>query len=191
MKLLRSWPAVVPDGRSYVHDGIERLVMHGYDYSVLGDVGDDVLLIEWDLAAGAEELTAFAARAAADPGRVLFAPYRLYPGGSQKASARKTPAWAAWRYKNNDQRNGQMVEVNDGDPHAHVVGFGLIYLPRDLILRYLAERDPSWGFSDIAFSGWHHRMVHPDIALDWHARPVHLHYRISDVQIDPETGRTS
>ncbi len=177
MKLLRSWPAVVPYGRSYVVDGIQRLVIHGYDYTVLGDVDDDVLLLEWDIAVGEEELHAFASRAAEEPSRVLAAPYRLYPGGSLRDPSRTTPVWSAWRYAV-DQQAGGVVEVQPGTPTAHVVGLGMTYLPRDLIRRYLADRSPDWGFSDIAFSGWHHREVTPDIALDWAARPVHLHYQL-------------
>lgn len=176
MRLLRSWPAIVPEGRSYVVDDIERLVMYGYDYTVLGAVDDDVLLLEWDIAVGAEELAAFAARAAAECGRVLAAPYRLYPGGSLRGPTKTVPEWSAWRYLV-DQQTGGCVEVEPGAPTAHVVGLGMTYLPRDLIRRYLAERQPDWGFSDISFSGWHHRRVAPDIALDWQARPVHLHYQ--------------
>jgi len=163
-----------------VVDGVERLVMTGYDYAVLGDVDDDVLLLEWDIAVGEEELRAFAARAADEPGRVLAATYRLYPGGSLRDPNRTTPAWSAWRYKV-DQHNGGVVEVEPGAPAAHVVGLGMTYLPRNLIRRYLAERQPDWGFSDIAFSGWHHRCVTPEIALDWQARPVHLHYKTPTV----------
>lgn len=181
MKLLRSWPAVVPPGRAHVVDGIDRLVMAGYDYTVLGDVDDDVLLLEWDIAVSQEELRAFAARAAADPGRVLAAPYRLYPGGSIRDPNRTKPVWSAWRYAV-DQRTGGVVEVEPCAPTAHVVGLGMTYLPRDLIRRYLAERQPDWGFSDIAFSGWHHREVTPDIPLDWQARPVHLHYRLPNIE---------
>lgn len=179
MKLLRSWPAVVPPGRARVEDGIERLVMDDYDYAVLAEVDDDVLLLEWDVAVGAEELAAFAARAAAEPDRVLAAPYRLYPGGSLPAS--RNPEWTAWRYRNNDQRHGGTEQVRPGEPTAHITGLGMTYLPRHLIRRYLAERDHSWGFSDIAFCSWHYRRVRPDIELDWSARPVHLHYQLPDI----------
>lgn len=155
--------------------------MDGYDYAVLADVGDDVLLIEWDLAVGAEELVAFARRAVAEPDRVLFAPYRLYPGCSIKAPG-VGPQWAAWRYRGNDQRNGGLEQVQPGDLTAHVTGLGMVYLPEKLIRRYLAERDPSWGFSDIAFCGWHYRTIARDIALDWSARPVHLHYQLPNLE---------
>jgi hypothetical protein len=160
---------------------MERLVMSGYDYSVLAGVGDDVLLLEWDVAVGGEELAAFAARAAEQPDRVLAAPYRLHPGCSIRGPAR-APCWSAWHYRGGDQQLGGLVEVTAGDPVAHVSGLGLVYLPRRLILRYLAEREPGWGFSDIAFSGWHFRRVRPEILLDWSARPVHLHYQIPTVE---------
>jgi len=175
VKLLRSWPAVVPPGRSHVIDGVERLVVTNYDYSPLVDVGDDVLLLEWDVAVDMPALDTFAEHAMADPGRVLAAPYRLYPGCSLRDPKMTRPVWSAWRYRRT-QQDGGMVEVAPGDPAAHIVGFGMTYLPADLLRKYHDIRDPSWGFSDISFCGWHYREISHDIALDWDARPVHLHY---------------
>lgn len=179
MRLVRSWPARVPAGRARVEDGMERLVMYAYDYTVLGDLDDDVLLLEWDIAVGGEELAAFAAKAATEPDRMLSAPYRLYPGCSiKRAGAGAT--WAAWRYRHTPHSSGR-VEAQPGDPYAHITGLGMTYLPRELIQRYLSEREPQWGFSDIAFCGWHYRRVRPEILLDWSARPVHLHYQLPDI----------
>lgn len=182
MRLLRSWPAVVPNGRSYVHDDIERLVMHDYDYSILGDVDDDVLLIEWDIAVGMEELQAFAVRAARQPDKPLAAPYRLYCGQS---TALPRPEWSAWRYVDADQQRGRTGDVPPGAPTAHLTSFGLTYLPQNLIHGYLAAREQAvdgkrWRFSDISFFAWHFRCVEQEVALDWSARPVHLHYELDE-----------
>jgi hypothetical protein len=172
VRLLRSFPAEIPAGRAYVVDGIERLLMADHDYTVLESIDDDVLLLEWDIAVGEQELRGFAARAATAPARVLAAPYRLYGSGSLQDASR-TAVWSARRYP--------MIEAQPGDPTAHVVGFGMIYLPRELVRRYLADRDPLWGFSDVSFSRWHHRAVRPEILLDWSARPVHLHYAVPSI----------
>ena len=185
MRYVRSWPEEVPQGRAYVTDGVERLVMTKYDYTVLGDVGDDVLLIEWDLAVGQEELQRFAARAASQPDRPLAAPYRLYPRsprGRHDGSLNPTrpPEWTAWRYTG-PANISPWEPVEPGTETAPLVSFGFIYLPQALIQRYLAERQPDWRFSDVSFCGWHHRRVRPDIDLDWRARPVHLHYPIPDL----------
>jgi hypothetical protein len=86
MKLVRSWPANIPEGRSYVVDDIERFVMGAdndtqFDYRRLVDYDDDVVLIEWDIAVGGEQLRTFIDRARAEPDRVRVAPYLLYRGG--------------------------------------------------------------------------------------------------------------
>src|SRR6266705_1341970 len=78
MRLIRSWPAKPPAGRACVQDGMERLVMDGYDYRCIEAIDDDVLLLEWDIAIGEHELVRFAERARQAPDRVLVAPYPLY-----------------------------------------------------------------------------------------------------------------
>lgn len=192
MKLVRSWPVIVPGGRSYVVDQLDRVIIRDYDMSALAEVGDDVLLIEWDLAVGAEELTAFAEAAAAAPERVRAAPYRLYTRHTADHPSRNPPIepqWSAWTYAGGDQRHGGLVEASPGDPHAHISGLGLIYLPRPLILAYIDARDAAatrgdmWRFSDISFFGWHYRCVRHEVDLDWAARPVHLHYTSDRIRI--------
>lgn len=180
MKLLRSWPEVIPTGRNFVVDDIPKLIMKNYDYSVLADVADDILLIEWDVAVGMEELTRFVQRAAATPDKVLAAPYRLYSGFSTRLPK---PEWTAWRYHNNDQIQGGTYQVEPGTPTAHITSFGFTYLPRHAILGYLAARDRAidgkqWRFSDISFFGWHYRCVEQEVRLDWSVKPVHLHYEL-------------
>jgi hypothetical protein len=178
VKLVRSWPAVIPQNRSYVVDDIPKLVMSNYSYDCLADLDDDVVLVEWDIAVGREELEAFIVRAGHAPGVPLAAPFRLYhhAGGT----AMQEPVWTAWVY-----RDGRTQAVAPGTPTAHLTSFGLIYLPRYLINGYLAARAQAvdgdqWRFSDISFFGWHHRCVARDVDLDWNARPVHLHYELSD-----------
>ena len=61
-------------------------------------------------------------------------------------------------------------------------GFGLIYLPHDLIARYVAT-DPK-QFTDTTFSRWHMRNVtssHRNVPIDWDCHAVHLHYRLPEV----------
>lgn len=175
MKLLRSWPRHVPEGRSYVVDGIERLILDRYDYTPLGDVDDDVLLIEWDIAVGEQDLVAMAEAAAERPAEVVVAPYRLYAGNHTSRSLRET-VWAHRLWP--DYRH-----VQTGDPHCNIFGFGLTYLPRKLVRGYLDARTAApdgrtWGFSDGSFSGWHYRCVKPDVPIVWDVQPVHLNYRL-------------
>ncbi|MFG2699537.1 hypothetical protein [Streptomyces sp. NPDC048386] len=176
MRLLRSWPAQVPAGRAYVHDDIERLVIDNYDYRVLGDFDDDVLLLEWDIAVGKEDLAAFAARARLAAERVLVAPYRLYHYASDRDRA--TPLWAHRRYEG-DPQTGQLIHVREGDPTCHLWGLGMTYLPRDVIRQFL----DAWPgtLSDGALSGWHYQHIAREVPITWDIRPVHLHYLIPPI----------
>lgn len=173
MRLLRSWPATVPAGRAYVQDNMPRLVMDRFDYRpVLDEINDDVLLIEWDLAIGKEDLAEFARRAKAAPEDVLVAPYRLYHASSGKD--RVKPVWVHRRYE-----SGGLVHVQEGDPVCHLWGLGMTYLPRDIVRAFLDAGD--WTLSDGALSGWHYRHVRPNVPITWDIRPVHLHYQIPPI----------
>lgn len=181
MKLLRSWPAEIPEGRGYVVDDIERLVMTGYDYRCLADVGDDIVLIEWDLAVGGEDLERFMARAAAAPAQVRVAPYKLYP-----ASTRAKAPFYCHRFR----EGGRNVYVTGPEYEiCHQFGFGLVYLPRTLILgfmEHLGRQAPGRHvkFSDTTFSYWHFRNAPREnrrVPIDWDVQLVHLHYEMPEV----------
>lgn len=176
MKLLRSWPAEVPEGRAYVHDSVDRLVMSGYDYRILDAVDDDVLLIEWDIAVDKQQLQTFAARARSQPERVLVAPYKLYHFSSDRD--RPEPVWVHRKYEGTPE-TGRLVHVSEQDPVCHLWGLGLTYLPRWIVRRFLDEW--SGTLSDGAFSGWHYRNIEQDVPIAWDVRPVHLHYQIPEV----------
>lgn len=173
MKLLRSWPANVPDDRCYVVDTLPRIVMDSYDYRCLQDVDDDLVLIEWDVAVGQEDLQAFVDRARAERDRVLVAPYRLYQPTRGNRDLPRT-VWAHRRY--GDEYRATLHFVKEGEPSCHLFGLGLVYLPRDVVKAFL----DSWPghFSDGSFSSWHYNNITQEVPIVWESRPVHLHYRI-------------
>jgi len=180
LRLLRSWPAVIPDNnRSYVVDSIERLVISNHHYGALAAVDDDVLLLEWDMAVGQEELRQFAHHARLDPGRVLVAPYRIY------ADAYNIPA-DIWAHRRWDGRGMGTVSpdgatpIRDGDPFCNLFGLGMVYLPRDLVQRYVLGGFAT-HFGDKEFSMWHYQYVTKDVPVAWEVRPVHLNYLIPDL----------
>lgn len=177
MRVVRSWPAVVPDGRCYVQDTTERLVMSDYDYRVLSDVDDDVVLIEWDLAVDRDQFDVFLTRVAAAPDDVLVAPYKLYAPISRRIDLEHS-IYAHRRYTSDESA---MRFVTEDDHTCHLFGFGLVYLPRALVGAYLAEH-PDAHFDDGAFSGWHYRNVRQDVPIAWETRPVHLHPMMSAPQ---------
>lgn len=179
MKFIRSWPESVPDNRSYVVDPIQRFVMTDYSYRGLADLNDDVLLIEWDLAVGKEDLESFVAQAHAEPERVLVAPYRIYQvTGSDEEFPR--PFWVHRRYV--DETEMTMRFVQPDDPTCHLWGLGLTYLPRAVIHGFVTDY-PGETLSDAAISGWHHRRYEQETRIAWDVRPVHLHYPIERTKI--------
>jgi hypothetical protein len=184
MRLLRSWPSMVPPGRAYVHDDMPRLLMERCDYRVLADVDDDVLLIEWDIAVERDDLTAFAARAGESPKRVLVAPYRLYDEFDGRMS------WTHRRYLGDpDKPNCYTRTVRVGEQTCHLFGLGMAYLPRALVVAYLAAW-PDEHFSDGGFSGWHFRNADdPEVPIMWDVRPVHLHYQLADTGLTDDPNR--
>lgn len=175
MKLIRSWPAVIPAGRSYVVDDIPRFVMgddgKNFDYRHLIDLDDDIVLIEWDIAVGREHLVRFMDRARAEPDQVRVAPYLLYRTRHQvpfyvHRIKSKTKHWA----------------TGPEDTHCRMFGFGLVYLPKALIARFMAQFDPATHFGDSEFSRWHMRNApNPDVPIDWDIPCVHLHYQLPEV----------
>lgn len=175
MRLLRSWPARIPEGRAHVVDDVERLIIDNHHYGPLLDVDDDVLLLEWDIAVGQEDLRRFASLAALQPDRVQVAPYRIY------ADAYNLPG-DIWAHRSWDgdgigtvRPNGAMP-VDTGAPFCQLFGLGMVYLPQALIRRYLAGR---WSthFGDVEFSMWHYQHVTHDVPIVWNIHPVHLNYR--------------
>jgi hypothetical protein len=174
LRLLRSWPQSIPENRAHVVDDIERLVIDHHDYARLGDVDEDLILIEWDVAVGQEDLLTFAARAAESPNRVLVAPYRIY------ADVYGLPA-DVWAHRAWDGNGLGMVipygakPVETNAPTCNLFGLGLVYLPRDLVRRFLPGHPPG-HFGDTEFSMWHYERVAKDVPIAWDVRPVHLHY---------------
>lgn len=184
MQLLRSWPAVIPPAgahgpvRAHVVDGIERLVMSDFDYRVLADVDDDVLLIEWDLAVSREDLEVMIDRCRQDPDRVRVAPYRLYMSQSGRPHPQGS-LWAHRRYQG-DPQTGTSRFVLEGEPTCHLFGLGLTYLPRWVIPAM--RRDWDDYINDTNISAWHYRHApDPEVPIDWDVRPVHLHYHLPEM----------
>jgi len=174
MKLIRSWPSRPPEGRARVDDSIERLVMDDYDYHCLGEVGDDVLLLEWDIAVGRAELITFVMSAEANPDRVLVAPYPIYRS-TLSLRALGLPVWPMRRYNDGNQ---SMRWVTPADPTCHTFGFGIIYLPQLLVKRYLADL-PDIMFNDTSFSQWHYlNAPDPEVPIAWACAAVHLNYQL-------------
>lgn len=188
MRWIRSWPRVIPPGRAYVVDDMERLVLDDYDYTPLGQANESVCLLEWDMAISREDRVRFEEHAAENPGSVLVAPYRLYHVAPE-------PVWAH-RLVDEEGReswiHGPRQSVPDWQDEAcDYFGFGLIYFPAELVRAFLAAPAPERGrspyllpqqaytdsrFHDQTFSIWHRHTLGRTVTVDWSVQPIHLHY---------------
>lgn len=182
MQLIRSWPAQPPEGRARVVDDARRLLNSNYDYRGLVDFDDDILHIDWDTAVSREDVEAFARRARRDPGSVLVAPVPVY------ADSRRGLDHTVWNLRRYEDGGQALRYVQTGEPSCHLFGFGMLYLPRVLIRGFVdAFKDRleagAMVFDDSGFAGWHHQNVSAETPVAWEVRPVHLHYRISDVPL--------
>ena len=177
MKIIRSWPKNVPPGRAHVVDTLPRFVMDDYDYRGLINYGDDLILIEWDIAVSPEDLRRFADQCKAQPDRVRVAPYRLYAGTGSNVPLPQ-PVWVHRKYY--DPRIKATASfVEEGDPTCHMFGLGLAYLPHALLVRFSDEMPGH--FSDGTFSAWHQAYVESETPISWDVRPIHLHYPIEEL----------
>lgn len=183
MRLLRSWPRAVPPGRAHVVDSVERLVIDNHHYGPLAAIDDDVLLLEWDMAVGQEDLRQFADHAHREPGRVLVAPYRIY------ADVYNLPA-DIWAHRTwNGTGAGTVIPhgalpVRDGAPTCNLFGLGMVWLPREVVRGFVAATYAS-HFGDKEFSMWHYQHVTRDVPIAWEVRPVHLNYLIPALEEEP------
>ena len=177
MRLLRSWPAEVPDGRAHVVDGMERLVIKDFRY----DPWLNRFLIRWFYSNGTSRCPARAPpvhdRAKDVPRPRLLRPVSAVPDDPPQPPLNR-PVWSA-RYD-----NGQVVE--EFDPYCHLFSLGMTYLPQAAIAGYFAAMETDdhlaqEGFTDGAFSGWWWRTSGLETPLFWDVRPVHLHYRTPKV----------
>lgn len=157
-------------------DAIPRVETPPFDYAPLADMGEDLIHLDWDMAVSPEDLDTFAHLAMAAPQDVLVAPYRTYPGSIFGADPQgrdlESPVWTAKVYS--DAREQSMRNVTEDDTHAHLWGFGLVYLPAKWLCGY-AARFPGEKMGDGEFSGWYYRQAGPAL-LAWGVRPVHLNF---------------
>lgn len=171
--LVRSWPLNPPPGHARVEDGVIRVLIDNFDYRPLVEVDDDVVHLDWDTAVSLEDVREFAGLARAHPSHPLVVPMREYPGGMHGAETRKLtrPTWNVKRY------DGQMTRYAEpGEATCHLFGFGMVYLPKSLVVEHAAALDPGVPFTDVGFSGWWSRNGERSAYCVWSIHPIHLNY---------------
>lgn len=179
MRIVRSWPRVVPPNRSYVVDLVPILRMDNCDYhQIFADADDDYLLLEWDIAVSKEDVNLFAALALDDPRRVMVAPYRIYYEHMLDA-----PVWAhrTWDGEPRGMANPVGAKpVQTMRRTCNLFGLGMVYLPRKL-MNACARSGYSASIGDVQFSMWHYANVSEDVPIAWDVRPVHLNYTLEGI----------
>jgi hypothetical protein len=182
MRIIRSWPDPAPAAHARVEDDAPRLLNRDYDYSGLVQYDDDVLHLDWDMAVHLADLEEFARRAKQHPDRVIAAPYLSYPTSLHEGVRAGTPGplWTALIF-NDEARSSARYVTGPEDLACHVSGFGMIYLPREMIAAH-AKWCAGRGivFSDTSFGNWHQQTVAAWIPLTWDIRPVHLNYAVPE-----------
>lgn len=175
LRWFRSWPSAADMARiedmdvsqqpPRVIDRLPRLLMTGHDYGHVEwpDDSPGFCLLEWDVALDPMARRAFAAEALVNPREVLAAPYRFHD------------TWCAWVGGDGSGPTTDGRPVNELDRFADYVGLGCIYLPRVVLLEFLARpvHQPG-GFSDATFGRWYHEHYAPP-RITWAVRPQHLH----------------
>lgn len=174
MKLVRSFPDPILAGRNYIVDDAQHVTVNGYDYVGLAGVNDDVIQLDWDTAVSRGDLTNFAEQARREPGRVHVAPVPIYPD-----NAPGIPGPFVWncRVYVGEEPQRYTRYVSEGEPKCNLFGFGMVYLPRHMVTSFIAT---GWHFDDTTFASWHDLNYGPT-PIAWDVRPVHTHYRISEV----------
>lgn len=173
---------MVPAGRNHVVDDAPRMLNENMSYAGLSGLDDDVIQLDWDTAVSREDLVLFAELARQAPDRVLVAPVPVYP------DSRRGLSDTIWNLRRYTEGGRTLRYLRTGEPACHLFGFGMVYLPGKLVRRFMdrfAEQLAAGTvrFDDTGFAAWHHREVEPDTRIAWRVRPVHLHYRISEVPL--------
>lgn len=181
MRLLRSWPKRIPTGRNYVIDDLSRVEIQNCDYTPLRDyAGEDLLLLEWDIAVAQEDIRTFALRAAKTPDDVLVAPYRIY------ADTYRLPRdmWAHRHWAGEPRGMSYPLgarSVRTSDPYCELFGLGMVYLPTAVLSKWFAD-DWAAHFGDVEFSMWHYLTIKHSVPIAWEVHPVHLNCLAATVQ---------
>jgi hypothetical protein len=174
MYILRAMPKRIPEGRNYVVDQIEQVFIDNYDMRFLTELDDDLILIEWDIAAAMHDLHNMIVHCRQAPTQIHVAPYPLYPVSLDELMA---PVWA---HRHMIQVMPQQLEwIDYGDTVCDIFSTGMVYFPLEVLQR-LKESDEliTWhsNIDDSKIAFWYYSTFKKKVAVHWDVRPIHLHY---------------
>lgn len=173
MKILRSVPSADdwPAGRAYVQDDLERFVTPiRFDYQGLAAYGDDILLLEWDIAVSSLDLGLFAQRVKGGEWPVV-APFLARDSSHYLHWTKAEPSVPGMKWE--DVQGWR--PIRKGEPECYLFGFGMAYLPAWVLRSY----PPGYGGSSILSDGSLPRWLQAEhgprpVPVDWSITTVHL-----------------
>lgn len=188
MRWIRSWPTEDLPGRAHVVDDLPRVYTTDYDYTPLGEIDDDVCLIEWDIALAPDMYGLFEELVESHGAdKPLAAAHKLYHVEPEPVWAHRRIVWIETSVPPYRER-----WIYNLEPFCDYFAFGLVYLPRELIRAFLDSPAPARGaplvapggytdsrMTDQTFSMWY-RHRYPGggpVRVEWSVQPVHLHGR--------------
>lgn len=182
MKIVRTYPTLNPEtlrGRNRIEDEYSRHYMNDYDNQGLITLKDNLVVLEWDMAVDPEELELFCAMAEENPDEIIVAPYKI-PVDTAPNTAETVDQGFVYvhRIVTNDATLS-FRWVRPGDWQCDLFGFGMIYLPHELMKEFVADPSSSphdLRMTDTNFSIWFYRKYRQKVNIAWQVRPIHLHY---------------
>ena len=158
-------PKEIPLGRNYVVDQLDVIEMYDYDMHFLGDLNDDVILLEWDIVVAQHDLFNFIAHSSASPHKIHVAPYILYPESLDDLVA---PVWAHREMVR--ELPLQLRWIDYGEPVCDIFSTGMIYIPKAIITR-LQESDDliTWqhNITDSKLAFWYYHTIGEKVPVHW------------------------
>jgi hypothetical protein len=184
MRLVRSWPLNPPEGHPQIIDDCERVYIETVDYTPLGDLGENFIHLDWDVAVNRDALRAFADKCEKEPNRIRVAPTMNWVTRQYRANQNASSAdqWLVWKLTLEGKRN-----LEPGEPFCDMFAFGMVYFPIAIFQKYLAA-DTSAGNShpDINFCEWRYNTYYggirknpPGVPVEWDTHAVHLNYSMA------------
>lgn len=180
MKLVRSWPEDMTGLEEHprVLDNCERLYIPSIDYSPLLALDDNVLLLEWDVVVGKDELRAFARKCLDEPDEVRVAPTRQYNTRQWRKEKKRNfnEEWFVYKRLDIGRRT-----LEYGEPYCNEFAFGVIYLPYWAIKGFMDSKQPTTPFIDRTFAIWFNKVTefHP-VPVEWDTNAIHMNYSTKD-----------
>lgn len=175
--IVQTWPAAIPDHRSYVHNHYAAKVpISEHDGNPARDLALSVdtpgmLLLEWDIAFDGDDFRAICQAASDNPTEGFVCPYKTWPGPTWGHRIMQGPILDEWWHVNGDH---EFRSVTPDDPACNLPCMGAIYIPRDLLEAWKPGPHDD-RFTDTNFALWA-RAQGIWWPIRWDTRPVHVHF---------------